>query len=97
MPSDPLDETPKAAPNPVVTECVEEALAPYKGLVCPELLVGFVETLDLFLTTHPDVAPVVEQLRPREVPFTSGNRDRSAAPAATPVAEAPKPTGTEGR
>src|SRR5262249_40874131 len=55
----PMAHDPSDAPdtNPLVTECIEEALAPYRGILSPELLVGFAATLDLFLTTHPVAAP----------------------------------------
>ena len=96
------DDTP---PNPIVTACIEDALAPYRDLpsLPPELLEGFAETLDLLLTTHPEVAPVVERLRPRVVPSSSGAGHRRGAPATAeggpadaPVTEEHKPTGTEG-
>ena len=80
--------------NPIVTECIEDALAPYQDLLPPEMLEGFAQTLDLFLTTHPVAAPMVARLRPRPAPDTSGEVDRSDAPT---VAKAERPSGTEGR
>ena len=88
------DFTEHADANPVVTECIEDAVAPYRDLLPPEMLEGFAQTLDFFLTTHPVAAPMVARLRPRPVPNTSGEVDRGGAPA---VAEAERPSGTEGR
>jgi hypothetical protein len=90
MERDPDDDTDA---NPVVTECIKEVLAPYRGLLPPEILAGFAQTLDLFLTTHPVAAPMAARLRPRPVPATSGDVDRTGAPAA----EAERASGTEAR
>jgi hypothetical protein len=80
------------APNPVATECIDEALAPYRDLLPPEVLADFAECLDLFLTTHPVAALVVERLRPRSAPETSAEMDRNGEPLA---AEMVKRNGTE--
>jgi hypothetical protein len=79
--------------NPIVLECVEDALAPYRDLLPPELLSEFGETLEAVLTSHPLAAPVVERLRPRAVPSHSGEQQRSGAEPA----EDGKASGTEGR
>jgi hypothetical protein len=97
------DDTP-AAKNPIVKECIEDALAPYRGLLppeilSPEMLEGFAETLDLFLTTHPVAVRMVRRLQPDVVPMTSAERDlgsEAVAEGAAGEAEAEKSTGTEG-
>jgi hypothetical protein len=86
------DPNEDADANPIVTECIEDALAPYRGILSAEILADFALTLELFLTTHPVAAPMVARLRPRPVPAESVEVDRSGAPA---VAEAQKPSGTE--
>jgi hypothetical protein len=89
MPDLPDDDS-----NPVVTLCIDEVLAPYRDILPRELLGDFAETLDIFLTTHPVAAQVVEDLRPRPATQFSTERDRGDTPV---VADVVKPSGTEGR
>jgi hypothetical protein len=85
-------------PNPIVTECIAEALAALRRLppeVWPSgLLPEFEGTLDTFLTTHPEVVAALDDLRPRAAEASTGPRARDGAAAAGVAA---KPTGTEGR
>jgi hypothetical protein len=94
MKHDPAEET---DPNPLVDALVEDALAPYRallgGVLPPEVLTGIADTLDLFLTTHPDAVATLEQLQPRPEVAASVEIDRSGA---APEADAQRPSGTEG-
>jgi hypothetical protein len=94
MNHDPAEET---DPNPLVDALIEDALAPYrtllKGVLPPEVLDGFADTLDLFLTTHPDAVATLEQIQPRPEVAASVEIDRSGA---VPEAEPQRPSGTDG-
>jgi hypothetical protein len=65
------------APDPLVNECIEDALGPYRSLLPPEILGDFREVLELLLTGHPVLAPMVDGLRARPVVASSGEVDRS--------------------
>ncbi len=52
---------------------IERALAPYKGLVPAEDLAFMREQMQLYATTHPDVATLVDGLRKR--PLLDGSTD----------------------
>jgi hypothetical protein len=91
MAEDPRGE----ARNPIVAACIAEALAPLRALppeVWPsELLPDFEDTLDIFLTTHPEVVAALDDLRPRTEDASTGPRARDGA---VDVGVAAKPTGT---
>ena len=63
--------------DPVVVEQIERALAPYRHLLSPEALNAIEETLEVILTTHPVVAPCVEQLRRDGAVEQSGSREKA--------------------
>jgi hypothetical protein len=88
-------------PNPFVTECIEEALAPLRGLppgvLPPEVLADMEDSLETLLTTHPEVVAALDELRPRIAEASTGPRAQGGA-VETPGARIPlKPTGTERR
>jgi len=49
--------------DPIVEAQIQRALAPFDDLLPPEDLAVYREMLSLYLNTHPDVAPLVDQLR----------------------------------
>lgn len=61
-------------PDPFLREQVEQAVAPYAGVLPPEALEELREVLEVVLYAHPAVAPVVERLRRRRPPAESGGR-----------------------
>jgi hypothetical protein len=86
-----------ADPTPLVNTLIEDALAPYRNLLGsvlpPEVIAGFADTIDLFLTTHPDAVATLEQLQPRPEVAASVEIDRSGA---APEDDVQRPSGTEG-
>src|ERR1700738_1848065 len=94
MKHDPAAETDT---KPLVDKLVEDALAPYRNLLGsvlpPEVIAGFADTIDLFLTTHPDAVAPLEQLQPRPEGAASVEIDRSGA---APEDDVQRPSGTEG-
>lgn len=72
--------------DPIVVAQVERALAPYRGLLPPEAREACEEVLVMVLTTHPEVAPMVNRLRRAVAVQRSGPRPREAAPPARNVA-----------
>ena len=87
----PPDAFAEDEPNPIAAQLIEEQLARYRGLLPPEQLEKFAKTLDLFLTTHPDVAPALDRLRARKAVAESTIVDRSGV--AMPQPQAGKVTG----
>jgi hypothetical protein len=53
----------KPAPDPVLEERIQHALAPYVGRLTPLALQEARRTLEVILTTHPTLAPAMERLR----------------------------------
>lgn len=51
--------------DPIVEECVRDAVAPYLGVLSPEELAEYRSFLVVFITTHPTTAPIYERLRKR--------------------------------
>ncbi|XXT16366.1 hypothetical protein WME94_39655 [Sorangium sp. So ce429] len=72
--------------DPIVLAHVERALAPYRGLLPPEAREACEEVLVMVLTTHPEVAPMVNRLRRAAAVQRSGTRPRDAAPPAREAA-----------
>jgi hypothetical protein len=71
--------------DPLLTEHVERALAPYRALLPPEALAGFREMLQLFYTTNPVASRALSELRKAPVVDESGElhkRDDAALEAA---------------
>lgn len=63
--------------DPVLEARVERALAPYKDVLTPEALAEARLLLSVTLTTHPDIAPLMDRLRQGlakkgDAPETSG-------------------------
>ena len=90
-PQPPNSSTDEDEPNPIATQLIEQSLAPYRGLLSDEQLASFAQTLDLFLATHPDLAPALDRLRKRRPVAESATVDRSGI--AVPEPQAGKVTG----
>jgi hypothetical protein len=65
--------------DPIVVAHVERALAPYRDILPPEAREACEEVLVMVLTTHPEVAPMVNRLRRAAAVQRSGTRPREAA------------------
>jgi hypothetical protein len=85
MTQDPLklDETgaPVDEEDPVVEECIRDALSPYVGVLSPEEMADHRRLLVAFITTHPVVVPLYERLRKRPANEKSGEMARDGATA----------------
>lgn len=93
---DPDDDIPPD--DPIVVAHVERALAPYRDLLPQEDLAACEEVLVMMLTTHPEIAPMVDRLRRAPVVQRSGTRPRDAArPAQEAAAPAARPRYPGGR
>jgi hypothetical protein len=70
--------------DPVVEECLRDALAPYLDVLPPEEIADHRALLTLFIKTHPAAAPLYERLRKRRVTASSSDvpRERPNAGAA---------------
>jgi hypothetical protein len=58
--------------DPILEARLEHGLAPYRDLLPPEDLEVFREMLTLFLTTHPVAVRLLNRLRARPAPASSG-------------------------
>jgi hypothetical protein len=68
---------PDAAPeDPILEARVAHAVAPYADLLPAEDLEALQSLTRRFLATHPVAAPLVDRLRPRTPPASSGEVDR---------------------
>lgn len=83
---------PPAGERAIVDALIEESIAPYRGLVSPEILAAMAENIELFLTTHPTASKMVERVRARIV-AKSAEVDRGDDAAERKSNE---PSGTEG-
>jgi len=70
------------ASNPVLDATVERALAPFRGLLPPEVLEEFRDTMADALTEHPVSKELLNRLRERRVPDESGDEPALGASAA---------------
>jgi hypothetical protein len=61
------------AEDPYVDQLLSEILAPYQGLVPADLMAEMSDFMGDVLATHPVGATLVDRLRPRAVPFQSGD------------------------
>ncbi|WP_437874560.1 hypothetical protein [Sorangium sp. So ce513] len=62
--------------DPTLEARVDNAVAPYADLLPAEDLEALRALIARFLATHPVAAPLVDRLRPRTPPTTSGEVDR---------------------
>ncbi|MCC6553529.1 MAG: hypothetical protein IT372_10985 [Polyangiaceae bacterium] len=62
--------------DPILAEIVEAELAPYRGLVSPEMLDFFREEALVLLSTHPYPVALIEQLRAVAEPDTTTKRTK---------------------
>lgn len=60
--------------DPIVTAHIERTVAPYRALLPAQELAALEETLWMMLTTHPEVAPMVDRLRRDAATQRSGTR-----------------------
>jgi hypothetical protein len=94
-PSDQQEPAPEEE-DPIVAECLRDALGPYEGALSPEELADYRAFLTLFITTHLAAAPLYERLRKKPLVVSESGvmpRERAAAHVETPVLG----TGTSGR
>lgn len=80
--------------DPVLEARIERALAPYKDVLTPEALAEARLLLSVTLTTHPDVAPLMERLRQGaakkgDAPETSGVVVKDEPGESRPASRAP--------
>lgn len=84
MADDPIEAAEADEDDPIVEECIRDALAPYLRVFSPEELADHRAFLTVFIKTHPAAAPLYERLRKRRVASASGDVPRErplAAPA----------------
>src|SRR5689334_22939679 len=71
--------------DPIVEECVRDALTPYVRILSPEGLAEHRSFLIVFIMTHPATAPLHERLRKRPAVLAeSGEVAREGTIAADP-------------
>jgi hypothetical protein len=78
MPNEPSEDP--SLYDAFIEEHVERALAPYRGVLPPEVLSAFADELWIFLTTHPVAERMLSRIRPREVLATSGDVKKPGTP-----------------
>jgi hypothetical protein len=66
--------------DPVVEECLQDALAQFPGVMSPEQIVEHRRLLTVFITTHPSARPLYERV-------LEGRRQRSLTAASGTVAK----------
>jgi hypothetical protein len=66
--------------DPIVEECIKDALGPYLGLLSPEEIADHRSFLVAFITTHPAAVPLYDRLRKRPTNIKSGETVRDGAP-----------------
>jgi hypothetical protein len=66
-----MSDHPDGDPHP--DEALQELLAAYEGVVPPELFEQMRAFLADSLATHPVAATLLDRVRPRAVPFKSGD------------------------
>src|SRR5262245_53365323 len=69
------DET-DAEEDPIVEECIRDALGPFLDVLSPEVLADHRRFLAAFITTHPVAAPLYDRLRKRATRVRSGEMAR---------------------
>lgn len=67
-------------PDPFMEEVLANALAPYEGLVPPEVLATMRHLLEDALTTDRLGAELYARAKPRPIPLESGAVDKSGNP-----------------
>jgi hypothetical protein len=88
-------ETTSAGEDPVVEECLRDALGPYLDLLSPSELAEHRRLLTAFIKTHPAAMPLYERLRRRPAGnIRSGEVAREGTLAGEGFADAG--TGTSG-
>ena len=68
-----------AEEDPFLEAELERALAPYRALLPPEMLVVFRETLSDALTTHPVGSRLFDRTRPHDITQTSEMREKAGS------------------
>ncbi|AUX24162.1 uncharacterized protein SOCEGT47_046990 [Sorangium cellulosum] len=82
------DSDPAPDPEDPIPEArVAHAVAPYADLLPSEDLEALQSLTRRFLATHPIAAPLVDRLRPRTPPASSGEVDRRAPAALAEAAQ----------
>jgi hypothetical protein len=84
--------------DPIVAECLKDALGPYVGLLTPEEVIEHKRFLTIFITTHPEARPIYERLREgrRQRPATAMSGDVAKDGAPVEGTDAILGSGTEG-
>lgn len=62
-----------AGDDDTLERCLQELLEQYEGVVPPELMAEMQAFLGDALATHPVAATLLDRVRPRAVPFQSGD------------------------
>lgn len=83
---------PDEAEDPVLDERIEHAIAPYRGRLTPEALDEARRLLAVMLTTHPVLAPLLDQVREQAATKATGvvPRRGSAQDALAPARKSGK-------
>ncbi|WP_437732386.1 hypothetical protein [Sorangium sp. So ce1335] len=74
------DDEARLRASRVVAETVERSLAPYRGLVPPEMLAQMREAIEDELVNNPYSVALLRQLMARPAPASSGEVPREGAP-----------------
>jgi hypothetical protein len=74
-----MSTPPKPPMDPIVEAQIERSLSRYAGLVPPEMMATMREVLEDALTTHPVAVKLVDHLRERVAPDTSGTVPKEGA------------------
>jgi hypothetical protein len=80
---------PAVPDDPALEARIQHALAPYRDRLTPAALAEARKVLTVLLTTHPVLAPLMDQVRQSAAPGSSGvavkegGDEREPAPAAT--------------
>ncbi|WP_437875749.1 hypothetical protein [Sorangium sp. So ce513] len=74
------DDEARLRASGVVAETVERSLAPYRGLVPPEMLAQMREAIEDELVNNPTSVALLRQLMARPAPASSGEVPREGAP-----------------
>lgn len=86
---EPGELEPPGDADPILEDCLADALGPYLGALSPEEIEDYRRLLTIFIKTHPVAAPLYDRLRARPpVPSESGEvaREASSPRADGPVA-----------
>jgi len=71
----PPDVTAPVAEDPIVEECLRDALAPFEGLLSPEEVEDERRFLEVVIRTHPEASRLYERVASGQRPTLAGSGD----------------------